>query len=235
MRSDGRRPGQLRPVKITPHFNKYAEGSCLIEAGETKVICTASVEEKVPPFLVGKGTGWVTAEYGMIPRSTNTRMERNKILSTGRTLEIQRLIGRSLRGVVDLTKMGERSIKIDCDVIQADGGTRTAAITGGFIALALAFQKLKTNGVIPAIPLTDSVAAVSVGKFGNDLLLDLCYAEDSKAETDMNVVMVGQGEFVEVQATAEGRPFTKSEMDQLLDLAVKGIRELMEIQKKFIS
>ena len=235
MRIDGRKPDQLRVVKITPHFNKYAEGSCLIEAGDTKVICTASVEEKVPPFLVGKGTGWVTAEYGMIPRSTDTRMERNKILSTGRTLEIQRLIGRSLRGVVDLTKMGERSIKIDCDVIQADGGTRTAAITGGFIALALAFQKLKTNGVIPAIPLTDSVAAVSVGKFGNDLLLDLCYAEDSKAETDMNVVMVGQGEFVEVQATAEGRPFTKSEMDQLLDLAVKGIRELMEIQKKFIS
>ncbi len=234
MRIDGRSFDQLRAVKITPHFNKHAEGSCLIEAGETKVICTASVEEKVPPFLVGKGTGWVTAEYGMLPRSTNTRMSRDKILTTGRTLEIQRLIGRSLRGVVDLSKMGERSIKVDCDVIQADGGTRTASITGGYIALALAFQKLKSSGLIAEMPLTDSVAAISVGRYGEHLLLDLCYEEDSNAETDMNVVMVGKGQFVEVQATAEGMPFEKREMDQLLDLAVKGIKELMEIQKKFV-
>lgn len=235
MRIDGRLFNQLRPVKITPHFNKHAEGSCLIEAGETKVICTASFEEKVPPFLVGKGTGWVTAEYGMIPRSTNTRMERGKILNTGRTLEIQRLIGRSLRGVVDVAKMGERSIKVDCDVIQADGGTRTASITGGFIALALAFQKLQKNGILKENPITDTVAAVSVGKYGENLLLDLCYEEDSNAETDMNVVMVGNGDFVEVQATAEGKPFSQKEMDQLLGLAVKGIRELMEIQKQYVG
>ncbi len=231
-RNDGRLAGELRKIKITKDYVKHAEGSCLIEFGETRVICTASVEENVPPFLRNKGTGWVTAEYGMLPRSCATRIRRDKAAGSGRTQEIQRLIGRSLRGVIDLKRIGERTIKIDCDVIQADGGTRTASITGGFIALALALKKIKKQGLIDEDPLTDFVAAISVGIYQEKLLLDLNYAEDSNADMDMNVVMVGRGKFIEVQGTAEGKPFAKSEMDQLLDLAKKGIKELIAIQEK---
>ncbi|MBI5415594.1 MAG: ribonuclease PH [Candidatus Omnitrophica bacterium] len=234
-RVDGRSFDQLRKIKVTKDFVKHAEGSCLIEFGHTRVICTASVEESVPPFLKGKGTGWVTAEYGMLPRSTNTRMNREKTPGSGRTLEIQRLIGRSLRSVVDLDHLGERTVKIDCDVIQADGGTRTASVTGGFIALALALQKVTRRGMIERVPLTDCVAAVSVGIHRGEPLLDLDYDEDSSADMDMNVVMVGAGKFVEVQGTAEKKPFSKKEMDQLLDLAEKGIRELIAVQKKHVG
>ena len=231
-RIDGRLPEELRKIKITKDYVKHAEGSCLIEFGETRVICTASVEENVPPFLKNKGTGWVTAEYGMLPRSCETRIRRDKTANSGRTQEIQRLIGRSLRGVINLDKIGERTIKIDCDVIQADGGTRTASITGGFIALALALKKIKKQGLIDQIPLTDYVAAISVGVYQEHLLLDLNYAEDSNAGMDMNVVMVGKGKFIEIQGTAEGEPFSKAEMDKLLDLAKKGIKELIAIQEK---
>ncbi|HCI45586.1 MAG TPA: ribonuclease PH [Candidatus Omnitrophica bacterium] len=234
-RIDGRKFNELRKIKVTKDFVKHAEGSCLIEFGHTRVICTASVEESVPPFLKGKGTGWVTAEYGMLPRSTDTRMRREKTLTSGRTLEIQRLIGRSLRGVVDVEQLGERTVKIDCDVIQADGGTRTASVTGGFIALALALQKIKKQNLIGRVPLTDYVAAVSVGVHKGQPLLDLDYREDSSADMDMNVVMVGAGKFVEVQGTAEKKPFSKKEMDQLLDLAGKGIRELIKVQKKHVE
>jgi ribonuclease PH len=234
-RVDGRLPEELRKIKVTKEYTKHAEGSCLIEFGDTRVICTASVEDNVPPFLKGKGTGWVTAEYGMLPRSTNTRMQRDKAASSGRTQEIQRLIGRSLRGVVDLNRLGERTVKVDCDVIQADGGTRTASVTGGFIALALALIRIKKQGMLQEVPLTDYVAAVSVGIYKKELVLDLNYAEDSKADMDMNVVMVGQGRFVEVQGTAEGTPFSKSEMDKLLDLAKKGIKELIAVQKKALG
>ena len=231
-RNDGRKPNQLRNIKITKNFNKHAEGSCLIEFGETKVICTASIEESVPPFLRNSGKGWITAEYGMLPRSTDTRMSRDKTATSGRTLEIQRLIGRSLRSVIDMENLGERTIKIDCDVIQADGGTRTAAITGGYIALVLALKKIKKNGLINNIPIKDYIAAISVGIFNEQLILDLNYQEDSKAQMDMNVVMVGKGNLVEVQGTAEGEPFTKKQMDEALDLARKGIEKLIEIQKK---
>ena len=231
----GRSFDQLRKIKVTKNFVKHAEGSCLIEFGHTRVICTASVEENVPPFLKGKGTGWVTAEYGMLPRSTDTRMKREKTLTSGRTLEIQRLIGRSLRGVIDAEQLGERTVKIDCDVIQADGGTRTASVTGGFIALALALQKIKKQNLIGRVPLTDYVAAVSVGVHKGQPLLDLDYREDSSADMDMNVVMVGSGKFVEVQGTAEKKPFSKKEMDQLLDLAEKGIRELIKMQRKYVG
>ena len=235
LRIDSRNADQLRKIKITKNFVKHAEGSCLIECGLTRVICTASVEENVPPFLKGKGTGWVTAEYGMLPRSTDTRMKREKTLTSGRTLEIQRLIGRSLRGVIDLKQLGERTVKIDCDVIQADGGTRTASITGGFIALALALQKIKKQDLIDNVPLTDYVAAVSVGIYKGQPLLDLNYEEDSRADMDMNVVMVGAGKFVEVQGTAEKKPFSKKEMDHLLDLAGKGIQQLIVVQKKHVG
>ncbi len=234
-RADGRKFNQLRKIKVTVPFNKHAEGSCLIEFGDTKVACTATVEENVPPFLRNSGKGWVTAEYGMLPRSTNTRMHREKTLTTGRTLEIQRLIGRSLRAVIDTTKLGERTIKIDCDVLQADGGTRTASVTGGYIALALAIQKLLKNGVLTVNPLIDSVAAVSVGIYKGQPVLDLPYEEDSGADMDMNVVMVGQGRFVEVQGTAEKNPFSKKEMDSLFKLAEKGIKELSVVQKKYIG
>ena len=234
-RTDGRAPDQLRKVKVTQNFVQYAEGSCLIEFGQTRVICTASVEEGVPPFLKGKGTGWVTAEYGMLPRSCSTRVKRDKTLTSGRTLEIQRLIGRSLRSVVETAGLGERTVKVDCDVIQADGGTRTASITGGFIALALALEKMKKQGLMKEMPLVDYVAAVSVGIHQGALLLDLNYEEDSAAEMDMNVVMVGKGQLVEVQGTAERNPFTKKEMDKLLDLAAKGIQELIRMQKKHIG
>ena len=229
-RKKGRADNNLREIKITKNINKYAEGSCLIEFGDTRVLCTASVEENVPPFLKGSGQGWVTAEYGMLPRSCNTRIRRNA--TSGRVYEIQRLIGRSLRSVVNMKQLGERTIKIDCDVTQADGGTRTAAITGGFIALCLALQKVKKDKLIFSIPLKDYVAAVSVGLSGKKMLLDLNYEEDSGADMDMNVVMVGKGDFVEIQGTAEGRTFSKSQVDALLSLAKEGIGELIVMQKK---
>ena len=233
IRNDGRSPDKLRKIKVTKNYSKYAEGSCLIEFGDTKVICTATVENTVPNFLKNTGTGWVTAEYGMLPRSCQTRIMREK--TSGRTFEIQRLIGRSLRSVVDMTKLGERTIKVDCDVIQGDGGTRTASITGGFIALAEAILKLKKQCMIEEMPITDFVAAISVGIFKGELLLDLTFEEDSKADMDMNVVMVGKGEFVEVQGTAEGKTFSKHQMDELVGLAKKGINELMEIQKDVLK
>ena len=235
MRADGRKPNQLRKIKITKNYLKHPEGSCLIECGETKVICTASVEEGVPPHLKGSGTGWVTAEYGMLPRSVNTRIKRDKAATSGRTQEIQRLIGRSLRSVVDMKALGERTVKIDCDVIQGDGGTRTAAITGGFIALASALDWLKRKGTLARVPLKDFVAAISVGIVKGTPVLDLNYVEDSKAEVDMNVVMVSGGKFVEVQGTAEGAAFSKSEMDKLLKLAQSGIQELFKIQNKILT
>ncbi len=234
-RNDGRLPDELRKIKITKDYTKHAEGACLIEFGETRVICTASVEENVPPFLRNTGQGWVTAEYGMLPRSCTTRMRRDKAANSGRTQEIQRLIGRSLRGVVDLGKLGERTVKIDCDVIQADGGTRTAAITGGFICLVLALKKIKKMGHIKNIPIKDYIAAISVGIYKENLLLDLDYTEDSDAQMDMNVVMVGKGKFIEVQGTAEGAAFSKNELDELLDLAKKGIKDLIAIQKKCVG
>jgi ribonuclease PH len=213
---------------------KHAEGSVLIEMGDTKVICSASVEERVPPFLRNTGKGWVTAEYGMLPRSTHTRTTRDSGLGrgNGRSSEIQRLIGRSLRSITDLTGFGERTIWIDCDVIQADGGTRTASITGAYVALVDAFQKLVKDGIIERVPIKDSVAAVSVGKVKGKILLDLSYEEDSRAEVDMNVVMTGSGKFVEIQGTAEQGAFTRQEMDQLTGVAQKGIRELTRLQKK---
>jgi ribonuclease PH len=232
MRIDGRKKDQLRKIKVVKDYIKHAEGSCLIQFGDTKVICTASVEDNVPPFLTNSGTGWVTAEYGMLPRSCSSRVKRDKAANSGRTQEIQRLIGRSLRSVVDLRGLGERTVKIDCDVIQADGGTRTAAITGGFIALALALEKIRQQGAIQHLPLKDYVAAVSVGIHKNELLLDLKYEEDSKADMDMNVVMVGKGDFVEVQGTAEGKTFSKQQMDALLRLAKKGIRRLLAVQRQ---
>ncbi len=236
-RSDGRRPGALRPVRITRNYLKHAEGSVLIEMGDTKVICSASVEERVPPFLRNTGKGWVTAEYSMLPRSTHTRSSRESSTgrASGRTFEIQRLIGRSLRSVVDLTGFGEKSIWIDCDVIQADGGTRTASITGAYVALVDAFAKMERDGMIEKMPIKDSVAAVSMGKVGGEILLDLNYEEDSRAEVDMNVVMTGRGGFVEIQGTAEGAVFSKEEMDELIGVAQKGIRELTKIQKKVLS
>lgn len=232
MRVDGRSYSDLRPVRITPGFLKYPSGSCLIETGDTKVICAATIEDKVPPFLKGTSQGWLTAEYSMLPASTLERTPREVTRGKpgGRTMEIQRLIGRSLRAAVDLTALGERTIWIDCDVIQADGGTRTASITGGFVALAYALSKLKESGVISQIPLVDYVAAVSVGIFHNVPLIDLCYAEDSVAEVDMNVVMTGKGEFIEIQGTAEHSPFSKDRLDELLSLAENGIRRLMEVQ-----
>ncbi|MCA9399748.1 MAG: ribonuclease PH [Candidatus Omnitrophica bacterium] len=232
-RIDGRSSSQLRPVKITKNYVKHPAGSCLYESGDTKVLCTASIENTVPPFLKNTETGWVTAEYSMLPGSCASRVKRDK--TSGRTLEIQRLIGWSLRSVVDLSQLGEVTIKIDCDVIQADGGTRTASITGGFIALALALSKMKKHGLINTIPLSDYVAAISVGIFENELVLDLNYAEDSKADMDMNVVMVGKGKYVEVQGTAEGSPYSKKQMDDLLKLASAGIKELVDTQKKTLK
>jgi len=233
MRPSQRSPGQLRSVRITRHYTKHAEGSVLIECGDTKVICTASVDEKVPPHKKGSGEGWVTAEYGMLPRSTNERMGREaaKGKQSGRTQEIQRLIGRSLRAVVDLQKLGDRTILIDCDVIQADGGTRTASITGAFIALYDAVRDLLGKGLIKESPLKDFIAAVSVGIYQGTPVLDLDYVEDSACDTDMNVVMLGNGRFVEVQGTAEGNAFTPAEMDAMLALAQSGINELFAIQR----
>ncbi len=233
MRNDGRSAKVLRPIVITRNFTKHAEGSVLIEFGDTKVLCTASVEESVPPFLRGKGTGWVTAEYAMLPRATHTRSSREaaKGKQTGRTLEIQRLIGRSLRAVTDLKMLGERSVYIDCDVIQADGGTRTASITGAYVALVDALTTLKTKGLLAEIPLKEAVAAVSVGIVGGEALLDLNYIEDSSAEVDMNFVITSSGRFVEVQGTAETEPFTSAEMDAMLDLALAGAQQLFAFQR----
>ena len=233
MRNDGRSAGDLRSIKITRNFTRHAEGSVLIEFGDTIVLCTASIEESVPPFLRGKGTGWVTAEYAMLPRATHTRSPREaaKGKQTGRTLEIQRLIGRSLRAVTDLGKLGERSVYIDCDVLQADGGTRTASITGAYVALVDALMTLKTRGLIAEMPIKEAVAAVSVGIVGGEALLDLNYLEDSAAEVDMNFVVTSSGRFVEVQGTAEAEPFTAAEMDAMRDLALEGVQRLFEFQR----
>ncbi|MDY0746429.1 ribonuclease PH [Paucibacter sp. R3-3] len=233
LRSEGRAANALRPVKITRHYTRHAEGSVLIEFGGTKVLCTASVEEKVPPFRRGSGEGWVTAEYGMLPRATHTRSDREaaKGKQSGRTQEIQRLIGRSLRCVFDLSLLGERTISLDCDVIQADGGTRTAAITGAYVAAHDAVSWLLAQGKLTRSPIKDAVAAISVGIFNGVPLLDLEYTEDSACDTDMNVVMTAAGGFVELQGTAEGAAFTRKEMNDLLDLAEKGIGELLAAQK----
>ena len=235
-RPSGRRPDELRPLRITRHYTRHAEGSVLIETGDTKVVCTASVEEGVPGFLKGKGTGWLTAEYGMLPRATNTRMRREAAegRQSDRTQEIQRLIGRSLRAITDLSKLGERTIRIDCDVLQADGGTRCASITGACVALADAIAWCGSRGVIATDPLTGFVAAVSVGVVGGVPMLDLDYAEDSGCDTDMNVVMTESGGFVELQGTAEGSPFSREEMDALVTLADRGIRALIAAQRSAI-
>jgi ribonuclease PH len=237
MRPSSRLPDQLRSIRITRHYTKHAEGSVLIECGDTKVICTASVEERVPPHKKGSGEGWVTAEYGMLPRSTGERMGREaaKGKQSGRTQEIQRLIGRSLRAVVDLKKLGERTIQIDCDVIQADGGTRTASITGAFVALHDAVTGLINKDLIKETPLKDFIAAISVGIYQGTAVLDLDYVEDSGCDTDMNVVMLGNGHFVEVQGTAEGHAFSRAEMDGLLELAKGGIAELIGIQRAVLE
>jgi ribonuclease PH len=236
-RLDGRLPDAVRPTRITPGATMHAEGSVLIEVGRTKVICTASVEERVPPFLRGGGKGWVTAEYGMLPRATSTRMTREATAGKvgGRTQEIQRLIGRSLRSVLSMRDLGERTIWIDCDVIQADGGTRTASITGGFVALVLALERLREQAVLPRVPVTNYVAATSVGIVGGTPLLDLAYDEDSRADVDMNVVKTSDGRFIEVQGTAEAQPFDRAELDALLALADSGIRALIEQQREVVG
>ena len=236
-RFDDRRPSELRPPKITPNYLHHAEGSVLMEVGLTRVICAASIEDRVPPFLRGTGKGWVTAEYSMLPRSTSSRSTResSKGKVSGRTQEIQRLIGRSLRAVTNLEALGERTIWIDCDVIQADGGTRTASITGGFVALVLALQKIKTSGTFDSLPLNDYVAATSVGIINGQVVADLAYEEDSKAEVDMNVVKTGNGRFIEVQGTAEGEPFSDVELNNLLSLAGDSINQLISIQREVVG
>jgi len=234
-RADGRAANEIRGVKITPHASRYAEGSALIEMGETRILCTASIDQGVPKWLQGGDKGWITAEYGMLPRSTHTRMSREKTASSGRTQEISRLIARSLRAAVDLKALGERQITVDCDVLQADGGTRTAAITGGFVALALALSKLKIAGLVSTLPLKEYVSAVSVGLDDGLGLLDLCYDEDSRIGTDMNFVVTASGRFIEIQGTAEGHAFTRQEMDGMTDLAVHGCRELFKKQAEIIG
>ena len=237
MRPSGRTPDQLRAISMEPGFSKYAEGSCLVRFGDTHVLCTASIDEKVPSFLRNSGKGWVTAEYGMLPRSTHTRTDREaaKGKQSGRTQEIQRLIGRSLRSITDLAAMGERQIKVDCDVLQADGGTRTASITGAYVALHLAFQSLVKAGVLPAIPLTGQVAAVSCGLYKGTPVLDLDYAEDSNCQADSNFVLTAEGRIVEIQGTAEEHPFSQDEFLALLGLASKGVVELAEAQRKALG
>ncbi|HHV72208.1 MAG TPA: ribonuclease PH [Clostridia bacterium] len=234
-RIDGRVADQLREVKIIRNFIKYAEGSVLIQAGNTKVICTATIEDKVPPFLRGEGKGWITAEYSMLPRATQQRTVRDRGKISGRTQEIQRLIGRALRPAVDLAALGERTIWVDCDVIQADGGTRTASITGAMVAVYDALAKLKEQGILTEIPVNNFVAAISVGIVENQELLDLCYEEDSRAEVDMNFVMTEDGRIIEVQGTAEKEPFSKERLDSLHNLAYKGISELIRIQKEVLA
>jgi len=237
IRLDGRANDQLRPIKITRDFIKYAEGSCLIEMGDTKVVCTASVEEKVPPFLKGSGKGWVTAEYGMLPRSCETRTQRDASTGrvNGRSQEIQRLVGRATRSITDLNAFGERTIWLDCDVIQADGGTRTASITGAFVAFVDACAHLKKENIIKKMPFTDVLAAVSVGVVMSEELLDLNYKEDSSASVDMNVIMTAAGRIVEIQTTAEGAPFTRNRFNNLLDLAAKGIGEIVATVKTTLA
>jgi ribonuclease PH len=237
MRPDGRSPDEMRPVRFSPHFTRHAEGSVLAEFGETRVLCTVTVESKVPGFLKGRQEGWVTAEYGMLPRATHTRTPREAARGRqgGRTLEIQRLIGRSLRAVVDRSALGERTVIVDCDVIQADGGTRTAAISGGYVALAIAADRLVRNGDIERNPIHGQVAAVSVGIVQGIPVLDLNYAEDAEAETDMNVVMNDAGGFIEIQGTAEGHAFLRRELDELLDLAQRGVRGLLAAQAESLE
>lgn len=237
MRTDGRKLAQLRPIKITPSYIKTADGSVLIEMGDTKVICTAKLEERVPPFLRNSGKGWITAEYGMLPGSSATRIGRESSRGKvgGRTHEIQRLIGRSLRAIADLRSLGERTIWIDCDVIQADGGTRTASITGAYVALTEAVRSWLGRGVISIDPIKDAVAAVSIGIVKGRILLDLCYEEDSKADVDMNFVMTGAGKFIEVQGTAETSPFTRRQMERMAEIAQTGIKELLKTQKNVIG
>ncbi len=236
-RSENRQPDQLRTIKMVPHFSPHAEGSVLIQCGQTHVICTATVEESVPSFLRGKGSGWVTAEYGMLPRSTHGRMRREAAQGkqSGRTQEIQRLIGRSLRAVVDLNKLGERQIIVDCDVIQADGGTRTASITGGFVALALAIQKLISTQKLAENPIIEPVAAISLGVVNGQPLLDLDYLEDSGCDVDMNIIMTASGQLVEIQGTAEGHVFSRAQLNQLLDLGEKGVQSLIHYQQKILD
>ena len=237
MRTDGRKPKQLRPLRITPSYIKTADGSVLIEVGDTKVICTAKLEDRVPPFLRNSGKGWITAEYGMLPGSSQTRIGRESARGKigGRTHEIQRLIGRSLRAVADLKKLGEKTIWVDCDVIQADGGTRTASITGAYVALVEAVRRWLERGIITQDPIKDSVAAVSIGIIEGSILLDLAYEEDSRADVDMNFVMTGSGKFIEVQGTAESAPFTKKQMERMAEIAEQGIRELLKAQKQVLA
>lgn len=237
MRPSQRQPSELRTIRITRNFTRHAEGSVLIEMGDTRVLCTASVEESLPSFLRGRGQGWVTAEYGMLPRSTHTRSAREaaKGKQSGRTQEIQRLIGRSLRAVTDLKALGERQITLDCDVLQADGGTRCASITGAWVALFDACEKLVAAGKLPANPVRDHVAAISVGIYKGEAVTDLDYPEDSDCDTDMNVIMTGSGGIVEIQGTAEGEPFTRAQMNQLIDLAEAGIRDLVGKQKEALG
>jgi ribonuclease PH len=236
-RSDGRGSAELRPTRLTPGFLLHAEGSVLIEVGRTRVICAASVEDRVPPFLRNTGKGWVTAEYGMLPRATSTRTQRESTSGKvgGRTQEIQRLIGRSLRSITRLPELGERTVWIDCDVIQADGGTRTAAITGGFVALVLALQRMREAGQIKSIPVQDYVAATSVGVVGGLPMLDLAYDEDSRADVDMNIIKTGDGRFIEIQGTAEGPPFERQALDDLMALGDKGIKELVALQRAIVG
>jgi ribonuclease PH len=234
-RKDGRANNEMRPIKITTGFQPYAEGSALITLGNTKVICAVTLEDRVPAFLKGKGRGWITAEYGMLPRSTTTRISRDDSRNSGRTKEIQRLIGRSLRAVVDLDRMGERMLMVDCDVLQADGGTRTASITGAYVALTQAFNTMISKELIKSSPIKCAVAATSVGVVGGEELLDLCYDEDSWAEVDCNVVMTSEGKFVEIQSTAEQDPFSKQTMDTLLAMAQKGITQLFAVQQAAVD
>jgi ribonuclease PH len=236
-RQDGRLPDAVRPTRLTPGVAVHAEGSVMIEVGLTKVLCTASVEDRVPPFMRNSGKGWVTAEYGMLPRATNTRTQRESTAGKvgGRTQEIQRLIGRSLRSVTALPDLGERTVWIDCDVLQADGGTRTAAITGGFVALVLALERLREQALIPRVPITHYVAATSVGIVSGVPLLDLAYGEDSRADVDMNIVKTSDGRFIEIQGTAEAQPFDRAQMDELLTLADSGIRTLVEVQREIVG
>jgi ribonuclease PH len=236
-RLDGRTADAVRPTRLTPDFVMHPEGSVLIEVGNTRVICTASIEDRVPPFLRNSGKGWVTAEYGMLPRATSTRTQREATSGKvgGRTQEIQRLIGRSLRSVTSMAEMGERTVWVDCDVIQADGGTRTASITGGFVALVLAMQRMRDAGQIKSIPVQDYVAATSVGVVGGLPMLDLAYEEDSRADVDMNIVKTGDGRFIEIQGTAEGPPFERQALDDLMALGDRGIRELVEMQRAIVG
>lgn len=237
IRIDGRTKDQLRPLKVTPNYIVHAEGSVLIEMGNTKVICSATIDEKVPPFLKGENKGWVTAEYSMLPRATQTRNPRESVRGklTGRTMEIQRLVGRALRSVVDMEVLGERTITLDCDVIQADGGTRTASINGAFIAMAFAINKLMAEGQLDKMPIREFLGAISVGKVNDEILLDLCYEEDSNAQVDMNIVMTEGGNFIEIQGTAEESPFSANEMQELISIANKGIKEIVNLQRKVLG